>query len=125
MASATDLHYVYRLARIEALLNGREVKGGPEGPTEERIFAMRTALEAAKDDYETMLTRRHEDPVFYPRIQAAAKPLYAYGALMGQAQLAWERLLEATGVNPGAAFVVGPCKSTAINTLKKIKEALG
>lgn len=90
---------------------------------ERELVAMRLALVDAEETLALMEAPSREDPQYGAEVRALGNRI-GFGALMSSASASWSRMLEASGVPGGGAFVSGPCHGTVLNTLRRVREAL-
>lgn len=84
-----------------------------------RMSRMREALEEAEEVFALVEQPSFPDPVHSAAIEALGSRI-GYGALMTGASALWRNATIARG----GEFVAGPCHTTVIRTLEKIRAAL-
>jgi hypothetical protein len=88
-----------------------------------KIRALRAALEEAEITLALMEMPAEEDPQYATSIQAIGDGV-SYGAVMSSAEALWRQLLERDGLG-GGEHVHGPARLTVDKTLATVRAALG
>jgi hypothetical protein len=88
----------------------------------DRIASLEAAMAEAEDTLRLVERPAFRDPRYGDEVEALGLRI-GFGALMASASASWREHLAADGDSVGGEFVAGPCHSTVVSTLAKIRAA--